>query len=49
MNALIEDPAVRARMLSWLGVWEPPRLKGPSLPPKRARLPLSYHPMRDIA
>ncbi len=47
--ALIEDPAVIERILSWLGIWEPLRPSGPSPPPERASLPLTYHPLPDIA
>jgi hypothetical protein len=42
--ALIEDPAVIERILSWLGLWHPLPPCGPSRP-----LPLAYHPVPDIA
>jgi Putative transposase/Transposase zinc-binding domain len=47
--ALIEDPAVIERILSWLGLWDPPPACGPSPPGERAGLPLVYHPVPDIA
>ena len=47
--ALIEGPAVIERILSWLGLWEPPRASGPSPPAKRPSPPLTYHPVPDIA
>ena len=47
--ALIEDPAVIERILSWLGLWEPPQPGGPSPPTDPPSLPLSYHPVPDIA
>jgi hypothetical protein len=47
--ALIEDPAVIERILSWLGLWDPPQACGPSPPGESARLPLTYHPLPDIA
>ena len=47
--ALIEDPAVIERILSWLGLWQPPPACGPSPPGERATLPLTYHPVPDIA
>lgn len=47
--ALIEDPAVIKRILSWLGLWDPPQPCGPSPPGERASLPLAYHPLPDIA
>jgi hypothetical protein len=47
--ALIEDPAVIERILSWLGLWDPPQPCGPSPPGERASLPLAYHPVPDIA
>jgi hypothetical protein len=46
--ALIQDPAVIERILSWLGLWEPLQPGGPS-PPGRRAPPLSYHPVPDIA
>jgi hypothetical protein len=47
--ALIEDPAVIERILSWLGLWDPPQACGPSPPGERASLPLTYYPVPDIA
>jgi hypothetical protein len=47
--ALIENPAVIQRTLSWLGLWEPTRASGPSPPAGRAGLPLTYHPVPDTA
>ena len=47
--ALIEDPAVIERILSWLGLWEPLRVSAPSPPAERPSLPLTYHPVPDIA
>ena len=47
--ALIEDPAVIERILSWLGLWEPTRASGPAPPADRPSLPLTYHPVPDIA
>jgi hypothetical protein len=47
--ALIEDPAVIERILTWLGLWEPPLLAGPSPPTDPPSLPLRYHPVPDIA
>ncbi len=47
--ALIEDPAVIERILSWLGLWEPPRASGPFPPAERPSPPLTYHPVPDIA
>ena len=47
--ALIEDPAVIERILSWLGLWQPLPDGGPSPPAKRGSLPLTYHPVPDIA
>jgi hypothetical protein len=47
--ALIEDPAVIERILSWLGLWEPRQPAGPSPPAHSPSLPLSYHPVPDIA
>ncbi len=46
--ALIEDPAVIERILTWLGLWQPLAC-GPSPPPESASLPLAYHPVADIA
>jgi len=47
--ALIEDPAVIERILSWLGLWHPPPACGPSPPAEHASRPLAYHPVPDIA
>jgi len=47
--ALIEDTAVIERILSWLGLWEPRRPGGPSPPADSPSLPLTYHPVPDIA
>jgi hypothetical protein len=47
--ALIEDPAVIERILTWLGLWEPRQPGGPSPPADPPSLPLSYHPVPDIA
>ncbi|MGQ0510135.1 MAG: IS91 family transposase [Betaproteobacteria bacterium] len=47
--ALIEDPAVIERILTWLGLWEPRQPGGPSPPTDPPSLPFSYHPVPDIA
>jgi hypothetical protein len=47
--ALIEDPAVIERILSWLGLWQPLPAGGPAPPRKSASLRLTYHPVPDIA
>jgi len=47
--ALIEDPAVIERILTWLGLWEPRQPGGPSPPAERPSPPLTYHPVPDIA
>ena len=47
--ALIEDPAVIERILSWLGLWQPLRPSGPSPPAGARSLPLTYHPLPEIA
>ena len=47
--ALIEDPAVIERILTWLGVWEPPQHVGPSPPANPASLPPTYDAVPDIA
>jgi hypothetical protein len=47
--ALIEDPAVIERILFWLGLRQPRPACGPSPPGERAILPLTYHPVPDIA
>jgi hypothetical protein len=52
--ALIEDPGVIRRILEHLGLWVPlpteccPPL-GPASWPRYATLPLTYHPVADIA
>ena len=46
--ALIEDPTVIERILTWLGLREPLLPVGPS-PPAGPSLPLTYHPVPDIA
>jgi len=47
--ALIEDPAVIERILAWRGLWEPRQPGAPSSPIDPPSLPLSYHPVPDIA
>ena len=47
--ALIQDPTVIERILSWLGLWEPLGVSAPPPPAERASLPLTYHPVPDIA
>jgi hypothetical protein len=47
--ALIEDPAVIERILSWLCLWHPRPACGPAPPVEGASLPLAYHPVPDIA
>ncbi len=52
--ALIEDPGVIRRILEHLGLWAPPATeRSPPLAPERwprhANLPLTYHPVPDIA
>ncbi len=47
--ALIENPAVIERILSWLGLWAPRQPGGPSPPAGYPGLPLTYHPVPDIA
>ena len=47
--ALIEDPAVIERILSWLGLWQPLPSCGPSPPGERGSLPLTYYPVPDVA
>jgi hypothetical protein len=47
--ALIQDPAVIQRILSWLGLWEPLQPVGPSPPAGFSGLPLSYHSVPDVA
>jgi hypothetical protein len=46
--ALIEDPSVIERILSWLGLWQLPAC-GPSPPVEGAGPPLTRHPVPDIA
>ena len=52
--ALIEDPGVIRRILDHLGLWAPlatersPPL-GPASWPRHVSLPLTYHPVPDIA
>jgi hypothetical protein len=52
--ALIEDPGVIRRILDHLGLWAPlatersPPLAAASWP-RHANLPLTYHPVPDIA
>jgi hypothetical protein len=36
-------------MASWLGPWQPPPAGGPAPPRERGSLPLTYHPVPDIA
>ncbi|MDH4172615.1 MAG: transposase zinc-binding domain-containing protein [Betaproteobacteria bacterium] len=47
--ALIQDPAVIERILTWLGLWEPRQPGGPSPPTDGPSLPLTCHPVPDIA
>ena len=47
--ALIEEPAAIERILSWLGLWQPPPARGPSPPGKGATLPFTYHRVPDVA
>lgn len=47
--ALIEDPAVIERILTWLGLWEPRQPGGPSPPTGPPSLPLTYDAVPDIA
>ena len=47
--ALIEDPIVIERILSWLGLWAPLPPPGPSPPADGANLALTHHPVPDIA
>ena len=47
--ALIEDPAVIQRILTWLGLWEPPQPGGPSPPANPPSFPLTYDAVPDIA
>jgi len=48
--ALIQDPAVIERILTWLGLWAPPQHVGPSPPANSPpSLPLTYDAPLDIA
>ena len=52
--ALIEDPGVIRRILEHLGLWTPQGTQrspplGPEAWPVHASLPLTYHPVPDIA
>jgi len=47
--ALIQDPAVIERILTWLGLREPPQHVGPSPPANPPSLPLTYDALPDIA
>ena len=52
--ALIDDPAVVRRILEHLGRWAPePAERGPPVQapdwPRNAVIPLTYHPVPDIA
>ena len=52
--ALIEDPGVIRRILEDLGLWAPQGTQrspplGPEAWPVHASLPLTYHPVPDIA
>ena len=52
--APIEDPAVVRAILTHLGLWQPEALeRAPRAPaliwPERANLPLTDHPLPDIA
>ena len=47
--ALIQDPAVIERILTWLGLWEPRQPGGPSPPTVPPSLPLTYDAVPDIA
>jgi len=52
--ALIEDPALVRAILTHLGLWQPQALeRAPPAParawPEHANLPLTYHPVPDIA
>jgi len=47
--ALIEDPAVIERNLSWRGLWHALPACGPSPPAEHASPPLAYHRVPDIA
>jgi len=47
--ALIQDPAVIERILTWLGLWAPLQHVGPSPPANPPSLPLTYDALPDIA
>jgi hypothetical protein len=47
--ALIEDPAVIERILTWLGLWEPPQPVGRSPLASSPSLPLTYDAVPNIA
>jgi len=52
--ALIEDPGVIRRILDYLELWAPLATERSPLPgaaswPRHANLPLTYHPVPDIA
>jgi hypothetical protein len=52
--ALIEDPGVIQRILEHLGLWAPLATERSPPPgaanwPRHANLPLTYHPVPDIA
>jgi len=52
--ALIEDPTVVRAILTHLGLWQPKAVeRAPPVPPgawpAHASLPLTYHPLPDIA
>jgi hypothetical protein len=47
--ALIQDPAVIERILSWLGLWAPLQPVGRSPPAGSPSLPLTYDAVPDIA
>jgi hypothetical protein len=52
--ALIEDPAVVRAILTHLGRWQPKAVeRAPPVPretwPAHSSLPLTYHPLPDVA
>jgi len=52
--ALIEDSGIIRRILEYLGLWAPLATErspppGPASWPRHASLPLTYHPVPDIA
>ena len=49
LRRAIEDQAVIERILSWLDLWHPLPACGPSPPAEHTSLPLTYHPVPDIA